>query len=120
VNLDATAVAISRSESDYALTLRGIFQFELARRLHECALEIAAAPQNVAVDCSRLEHLDARTVPVLLALKETLERSGAPLRLSNLPQEAQNYLTWGGLAGRVGTADGGGSGRKRKKTKRTL
>ena len=118
VNSDTAAVLVSRNESGSTLGLRGSFQLDAARQLHESALALAAAAQNVLVDCSQLAHLDGSAAQVLLALKEHLERSGASLRLTDVPQNVDKYLDWAGLKKHLGCGEEAGAPRKRKRTVR--
>jgi len=93
------AFSFSRTESGGVLELRGGFHLDLARELHQTALQIADAGGAVVVDCRQVEHLDGCMVQVLLALKRALEQGGGSLGLRGASEEIRKYLGWAGLAG---------------------
>lgn len=79
------------------LALRGRLRVELARDLHQAALQRAETGGGVIVDCTQVEHLDGCAVQVLVALKLAMEQSGGWLRLRGESAEVRKYLAWGGL-----------------------
>jgi anti-anti-sigma factor len=95
-------ISLSQNESESVLRLRGSFQLELARPLHEAALQLASSGGNVVVDLSQAAHLDGCAVQVLLALKGALERAGGSLRMSGASQDVRKYLGWAGVAAQLG------------------
>ncbi len=92
------AIAVYRDEPDSVLALRGGFHIDLARELHQAAVQLADTGGGVIVDCSQTEHLDGCAVQVLLALKRALEQRGGWLRMRGESAEIRKYLGWAGLS----------------------
>lgn len=110
--------AVSRKDCGCSLGLRGRFQFDAARQFHESTLELAAARQNLLAGSSQLAHLHGSAVQMLLALREHLRRSGAALRLTDVPQNVAKYRDWTGLKKQVDCGEEAGAPRNRKRPAR--
>lgn len=119
------AVSVYRDGPDGVLALRGGFHIDMARELHQAALQLAETGAGVVVDCSQAEHLDGCALQVLLALKLALEQRGGWLRMQGESEEIRKYLGWAGLAAHFpirGPRDGGSetpaAPRKRRKARK--
>ena len=93
-----TGVEVKQHGSDCTLVLRGAFQLDLVRELHEAALQSLKNSTSLIVDCAAVEHLDGCALQVLMALKKTVEQAGGTLRMQRASDQVRNYLRWAGLA----------------------
>ena len=113
------AISVYRDGPDGVLALRGRFHVDLARDLHQAALQLAESGGGVIVDCSQTEHLDGCALQVLMALKLALEHGGGWLRMRGESAEVRKYLAWGGLSAHFpAPAAAAAPTRKRRKTAR--
>jgi anti-anti-sigma factor len=97
-SVTTACVEVKQHGSDGTLILRGAFQLDLVRELHEAALQSLEISTSLIVDCAAVEHLDGCALQVLTALKKTVEQTGGTLRMQGASEQVRNYLRWAGLA----------------------
>lgn len=79
------ALAVSRADGDWSLTLSGVIDVFEVPELHAVAVEAAAAARGVVVRLDAVESVDTSATQILLALRRALAADGRALRLEGTP-----------------------------------
>ena len=90
-------VEVSRSGSEWSITLSGTLDIFEAQTLHATAVEAAARAPAVVVRLSAVESLDTSITQVLIALQRALAADGRALRLEGTPTAVDALWRRGGL-----------------------
>jgi len=105
VDANSAPVHLLRENTGCVLALRGDLNLDLARRVHDAALEAVEAGGNLIVDCTEATHIDGSAAQVLLALEGALEQGGRSLQIRGASDGVRKYLGWSGLGGHFVAAD---------------
>ncbi len=89
--------SLVQRDGKHHLVLEGRLDIESAARFHELALQAVEAEGPVIVDWSRLEHLDAASAQVLLALRQELAVARREFATTAISSPLENSLRWCGI-----------------------
>lgn len=98
--------SLVQKDGKHHLVLEGRLDIESASRFHELALQAVEAEGPVLVDWSRLEHLDAASAQVLLALRAELQLARREFATTTISAPLANSLRWCGILAEFTTQEG--------------
>lgn len=81
----------------YSLRLSGDCGLRTIRILHEAVSAALATSADVEIDCADCDHTDVSFVQLMVAAAKTAERTGARLRLTNMPDAGRTAFARAGL-----------------------
>jgi anti-anti-sigma regulatory factor len=90
------SVRTSSREGARVLHLDGVLNIA-ADALYAAARELLEHGENVAIDCSRADHLEGPALQILLALKHGLARKSRSMWLEGVQPELARCITSAGL-----------------------
>src|SRR5689334_14312294 len=101
MNSDDTAEAairvLTRAGAPWIM-LRGHVNVGAAAELHQAALLLLGAEEEITVSCQHVDHLDASILQVLFAMKEERRAQGKMVRLIDVTPAVRSFIRLAGLA----------------------